>query len=118
MEDQVGNIARAKFEPVVALQLVAVHLLAIDEGTVPAAQVYDKKPAVFRNNRSMLARHARVGNHQVAIHLAANGIRSVIQRQRLLITSLDKDRNGKNGGYARMRRSRRVLTLLGHHAIA
>jgi hypothetical protein len=38
MEDQVGNIARAKFQPVVALQLVAVNFFAIDEGAVLAAR--------------------------------------------------------------------------------
>ncbi len=108
MEDQVGNIARAKFQPVVALQLVAVHLLAIDEGAVFAAKVHDKKLAIFRNDRAMLARHARVGDHQVAIHLAAHGIGSVIQRQRLLIVALYKDRDGKDAGYARVRRSRHV----------
>src|SRR4029077_4177540 len=46
MEDQVRNIARAKFQPVVALQLVPVDFLAVDEGTVLAPQVYDKKLAV------------------------------------------------------------------------
>src|ERR1700693_97582 len=56
----------------------------------------------------MLARHARVLDHQVAIHLAAYGIRSVIQRQRLLIVPLHEDRDGKDARYARMRRSRHL----------
>ena len=104
MEDQIGDIARAKFQPVVALQLVAVDLLAIDEGAVLAAQVYDKKFAILGNDRRVLARYARVGNHQVAIHLAAHRVRGVIQRQRLLVASLYEDRDGKDAGDARMRR--------------
>jgi len=40
------NIARAKFQPVVALQLVAVHFRH-DEEYRAAAQVDDKKLAVF-----------------------------------------------------------------------
>src|ERR1700674_4418886 len=56
----------------------------------------------------MLARYTGVGDHQVAIHLAAYSIRSVIQRQRLLIIPLHEDRDGKDTRYARMRRSRHL----------
>ncbi len=69
-----------------------------------AAQVDNKKLAILGHNRSMLARHARIGDHQVAIHLAPHGIRSVIQRQRLLIVSLHENRDRKDSGDTRMRR--------------
>jgi hypothetical protein len=108
MKDQVGNIARAEFQPVVALQLVAINFFTVDERPVFAVQVDDKKLAVLGNDGSMLAGYARVGNHQVAIDLAAHGVRRVIQRQRLLIASLYKNRDGKDAGYTRMRRSRHV----------
>src|ERR1039458_4933249 len=60
----------------------------------------------------MLAGHARVGDHQVAIHLAAHGVGGVIQLQRLLIIPLYEDRDGKDGGYARMRRRRHAACIL------
>ena len=47
MENKVGNVAGAEFQPVIALQLVPVNFLAIDEGAVFAAQIDDKKFAVF-----------------------------------------------------------------------
>src|ERR1700730_12203952 len=108
MEDQVGNIACPTFQTVVALSLVAVHFFAIDKGSVFAADVDDKKLTVFGNNRGMLARNARVGDDQVAIDFAAHGIRSVIQRQCLLIASRYEVRRGKDARYTRMRRSRHL----------
>jgi hypothetical protein len=43
----------------------------------------------------MLARDARIGDDQIAIHFAAHRVGSVIQRQRLLIAALHEDRDGK-----------------------
>ena len=96
MENQVGDIARAKFQPVVALELVPLDPLAVDEGAVLAALVDDEEFAILGDNRRMLARHARVGDHQVAIHLAPHCVRRVVQRQRLLLASLHEDRDGKD----------------------
>jgi len=112
VEDHVGNVAGAELQPVVALQLVPVYLLAIDEGAVFAAQIHDKKLAVFRNDASVLARHARVGDHQVAVHLAAHRVRGVIQRECLLIIALHEDRDGKRCSIYPMRRSRHVRWIL------
>jgi hypothetical protein len=108
MKNQVSNIARAKFQAIIALQFMAVNLLAINKRAVLAPQVNDKKLAIFRHDRSVLARHPRIRNHQIAINRASHRIRSVIQRQRLLIASLYKDSDRKNAGYARMRRRRHV----------
>ena len=108
MKNQVGNIARAKLQTIVALQFMAIDLFAINKRAVLASQVNNKKLAIFRHDRSVLARYPRIRNHQIAIDLAPHRIRSVIQRQRLLIASLYKNSDGKNAGYARMRRRRHV----------
>src|SRR5271155_1704694 len=103
MENQVSNVARTEFQPVVALELMAVNFLSVNKCPVLAAKIDDKELAILRHDRGMLARHARIGNHQVAIDLAADRVGRVIQRKRLLIVSRDKNRDGKDAGDARMR---------------
>ncbi len=80
MKNQVRNIPRPKLQPVVALELVAIHAFAVHEGTVFAALVDHEKLAIFRDDRCMLARHPRVGDDQIAIHFAPDSVRGVIQR--------------------------------------
>src|SRR3981081_143281 len=62
--------------------------------------------SVFGNDVSMLARDSRIGNHQIPIHFAANRIRSVIQRERLLLISLDVDHHRENTRDPTRRRNR------------
>ncbi len=71
MEDEISNVAGAKFQAVVALQLMAINLFAIDECSVLAAIVDDEKLAVLGNDGSMLARDPGIGDDEIAIDFAA-----------------------------------------------
>src|ERR1700721_4114653 len=77
---------------------MAVTLLAVNKGSVLASQVDNKKLAIFRHDRSVLARHPWIRNHQIAINLAPHRIGSVIQRERLLIAALYENGDRKNAG--------------------
>ena len=75
-----------------------VNAFSIDERAMLAALIDNEELAVLRHNRSMLARHARIGDDQIAIHLPPHRVRRVIQRQRLLLAPLHVDRDGKDAG--------------------
>jgi hypothetical protein len=62
IEDHVGDIANSKFQPVVALQRLALDFLAIDKGAVLAALVHHAEFAVFRDDHGMVTGDAGVGD--------------------------------------------------------
>ena len=107
MKNQVRDVARAELQSIVARQFAAIDAFAVDEGSMLAALVDDKEFAVLGHDVGMLARDPRIGNHQIAVHLAADGVRSVIQRQRLLLVPLDVDHDRENTRHCTRWRNRR-----------
>src|SRR3981081_666404 len=74
--------------------------------------------SIFGNDVSMFARNSRIGNHQIPIHFAANRIRSVIQRERLLLISLDVDHHRENTRDPTRRCNRGNRHALSHFSVA
>src|SRR5258706_13957651 len=104
MENQVSDVPSAKFQSVVARQLAPVHAFTVHERSVLATLVNYEELAVFGNDVRMFTRDSRIGDHQIAIHLAPNRVRSVIQRERLLLISLYVDHNRENTRHPPRRR--------------
>ena len=67
-----------------------------------AVEVNYEEFSIFRDDGGMFAGHAGIGDDEIAIDFAANGVGSVIQRERLLIVSGDEDDDGKDAGNARV----------------
>src|SRR5947209_11880218 len=96
MKNRIDRVTRAELKPVVAFQLLSFNSLAIDEGTVLAAQVLNEKAAIFRDEEGMVTRDPRVGDNQVFVHLAADAERRVVESQHPLLADMDEDQAGKN----------------------
>ena len=98
IEQNVSRIARAKLQAVAALQFLPLDALSIDERAVLAAQVDQEKRLPFLHDLGMVARDARVGDHQIFIHFPSHGERSAVQNDVLLLTALHKHQGGKHSG--------------------
>ena len=96
MKDDVGNIAHAELDAIVALQRLALHPLAVDERSMLAALVDDAELAVFGGDQGVVAGDARVGDDQVLVHLAAHRERSVVEVDGALVVPLHENQGGKN----------------------
>ena len=95
-EDDIGNIANSELHTIVALQPLALYPLPVDVRTMLAALVDDEKVPVFGHNERMVARHARVGNHQVLVDLAAHGKRRAVHDNRSLLVTLNVNERRKH----------------------
>ena len=74
-EGQLVGILGAKIDPVGVLQLVALDLRAIDEGAVPAVQVFDPILALIHGDTGMHPRRAVIAHHQLVIRLPSDAER-------------------------------------------
>ncbi len=98
IEYDVRRIARPKFQPVAALQFLALDAFSIHECAVLAAQIDQKEFLPLLHDLGMVARDARVGNHQILIHFASDSERRAVQDDILLLAPLHKDKGGKHTG--------------------
>src|SRR2546423_6311772 len=95
MENCVNCVANTEFQAIVSFQLFAIDALAINERTVFAVLVLNKKRPVLRNQQSMLARDARVGDHQVLVHSATDAERRVVESHRSLLRAVNENQTRK-----------------------
>src|SRR5579864_749036 len=98
IKENVGRITRTEFQPIAALQFLALDALPVHERAMLAAQIFDEEFLTLLHDLSMVARDSRIGDDEVLIHLAADGERSAIQNDILLLATLHKHKGGKHSG--------------------
>src|SRR5262249_58397064 len=98
MEDDVGTVAHAKLEAVVALQFLALHALAVYESPVLARLIEDPEPAVFGGDRRVISGNSRVRDHQVLVDLAAHRERAMVEDDRALLAPLHQYQRRERAG--------------------
>ena len=98
IENDIGRIAGAKFHPVIALKFLPLDTFPIDEGAVLASLIDQKELAALQFDLRVVARDARVGDHQVFVHLAADGEGGPVENNILLFISLHKHERGEDAG--------------------
>src|SRR5215469_4121399 len=98
MKNGVDRVASAELQAIIALEKPALYPLAVDKGSVLAALILDVELAVLRSNQRMVARDPRVGDRQVFLHFPTDSERTVIQIQRALFRSLNKNQAGEDPG--------------------
>ena len=98
VEQHVGRIARAEFQPVAPLQLLALDAFTVHERAMLAPLILDKEIVALLHDLRVIARNARIGDHQVFIHLSAHGEGSAIQNNIFLFAALHKDQRGIHPG--------------------
>ena len=98
VEQNVGRIPSSEFQPVAPLQFLALDALSIYVGAVFAAEIDEEKILPLLHDLRMVARHARVGDHQILIDFASDRERRAVQNEVLLLASLHEDKGGKHTG--------------------
>src|SRR5580693_6328538 len=88
IENGIGGIACSKFEAVIAFQLLPLNAFPIDERSVLAALIDEKKSLFLQHNEGVIARYTWIGNHQILIHFAAHAERSPVQDDISLLVAL------------------------------
>ena len=78
MENDVSHVAHTEFQPIIALQFLALNSLTIYESAMFTALVDDVELTVFRKDECVVAGNARIGNHQILINFSPYGERSVV----------------------------------------
>ena len=77
---------------------MALDALSVDEGAVLAAQIDQEEFLSVLHDLRVVARDARVRNHQIFIDFPSNCERSAVQDDVLLLATLHKDKGGKHTG--------------------
>ena len=90
VEDDIGRVARAELQAVIALEFVPLDALSVDEGPVLASLVHQEEVVFFENNEGMIARNPRIGDYQVLVHLSPHAKRSSIEYEISLLISLNE----------------------------
>jgi hypothetical protein len=98
IEENIGRIARPKFQTIAALQFLTLDALAIHECAVLAAQVDQKELLSFLLDLRVVARNPWICDDQILINLSSNGEGGAVQDDILLLTPLHKDKGGKHTG--------------------
>ncbi len=98
IEQKIGRIARSEFQPVSALQFLPLDALSIHESAMFAAQIDEKEVLPFLHDLRMVARDARIGDHQILVHLPSHGERSAVQHDVLLLAALHEHQGRENSG--------------------
>ncbi len=107
IEHDAGAAAGAEFHPVIGVQLVALRLLAVPQRCRACCHVDQRVVRTCSEDGSVVARHPRIRDHQVAVGLAPDGERRMVQRDGALLGFLHEDQLRKPGGPAhRQRRGR------------
>src|ERR1022692_2376567 len=96
IEEKISRIARPEFQPVATLQFLPLDALSVHERAVFAAQIDEEKILLFLHDLRMIARDARVGDHQILIHFPSDGERGPIQNDVLLLAALHELKDRKD----------------------
>ena len=102
IENGVGRIARAKLQAIVALQLLPLDTLSVDERAVLAALVDEKESGFFQHDERVVARDAGIGDHQILIDLAPHAERSAVEDDVPLLVALHQHQRGKHARAGRL----------------
>lgn len=87
-KDHVRDFAYAEFEPVVALQALALYALTVNECSVLAALIDNKEIAILGDNHGVITRDPWIGNYEVFIDLAPHGKRRAVEHDGALLIAL------------------------------
>ena len=91
MENDVGDVANTEFDAVVALQILALNPLAVDERSMFTALVNDEEFSVFGCDQGVIAGDTRVGDDQVLVDFPSYGEGSVVEIEGALLVALNED---------------------------
>ncbi len=98
IEQDVSRIASPELQAVAALQFLALDSLSVDERAVLAAQIDEEEFLPLLHDLRVVARDARVGDHQIFIDFPSHRERRAVQDDVLLLAALHKHKGGKHTG--------------------
>jgi hypothetical protein len=96
IKKNVRRVARPKLQPVAAIELLPLNPFAVDERPMLAPQVDQEKLLALLCDLRMVARYARIGDHQILVHLPPHRERRAVQDNILLLASLHKHQRREN----------------------
>src|SRR5260370_6125718 len=88
IENEVGSALDSKFDTVVEVQLVSLDFGAINVHALFAPLIKNHVVSTFRVDHGMIARDARIGNHQVLVAIAADRERHMVERNFTLLRAV------------------------------
>ena len=98
IENCIRRIPRAKFQPVIALQLLPLNSFSVDEGSVFTALIDKNKSIFFQDDQRVIARHSRVRDDQILIDLPSDAKWAAVEHDIALLISLHQHQRRKHSG--------------------